>query len=131
MDRLFLDANVLFSAAYRPGAGVVRLWHTPEAVLITSEYAVEEARRNLSGPDQLLRLDELLESVERIPAVTPAPELREGVELRDKDWPILAGAVASNATHLITGDVRDFGTYFGRRLLGVLVQTPAAYLTSR
>ena len=28
MDRLFLDANVLFSAAYHPGAGLLRLYFT-------------------------------------------------------------------------------------------------------
>jgi len=26
MDRLFLDAHVLFSAAYRPNAGLLKLW---------------------------------------------------------------------------------------------------------
>jgi len=26
MDRLFLDANVLFSAVYRPNPGLLKLW---------------------------------------------------------------------------------------------------------
>lgn len=26
MDKLFLDANILFSAAYRSNAGLLRLW---------------------------------------------------------------------------------------------------------
>ena len=48
MDRLFLDANVLFSAAYRPNAGLLRLWRLPDVVLCTGRYALEEARTNLT-----------------------------------------------------------------------------------
>jgi len=36
MDRLFLDANVLFSAAYRPQVGLVRLWKLKDVVLCSS-----------------------------------------------------------------------------------------------
>ena len=130
MDRLFLDANVLFSAAYRPAAGVGRLWNLRGVVLLTSDYAVEEARRNLAEPDQLERLDELLESVRISRAVSLDPGLRDDIALREKDWPILGGAVAASATHLITGDRRDFGPYFGTTLLGVLITPPAEYLSS-
>ena len=130
MDRLFLDANVLFSAAYRGNAGVQRLWALPYAALVTSEYAVSEARRNLAAPEQLDRLDSLLEPIEVGPARTLDPTLRSDIELREKDWPILGGAVAARATHLITGDPRDFGPFMGRVVLGVLILTPARYLDS-
>ena len=129
MDRLFLDANILFSAAYRVDAGVTRLWALTDRVLLSSEYAIEEARRNLGTPDQLTRLDELLQSVERSAAVSLAPELRGEIRLRDKDWPILGGAVSAGASHLITGDKRDFGPYFGQRIFGVLILPPSEYLT--
>jgi hypothetical protein len=59
MDRLFLDANVLFSAAYRPGAGLLRLWKLRSVVLCSSRYALEEARANLSAESQHTRLAEL------------------------------------------------------------------------
>jgi predicted nucleic acid-binding protein len=130
VPRLFLDANVLFSAAYRADAGVRRLWSTEGVELVTSEYAVEEARRNLPDRSQQDRLDELLRDVERIAATTLALELRSGVELREKDWPTVAGALQASATHLITGDHRDFGPYFGKRILGVLIQTPSQYLAA-
>ena len=130
MDRLFLDANVLFSAAYRADAGVQRLWALPYATLVTSEYAVSEARRNLATPEQLSRLDRLLEPIEVGPARTLDPTLRRGIELREKDWPILGGAVAAGATHLITGDLRDFGPFLGQVVLGVLILTPPRYLNS-
>jgi len=59
------------------------------------------------------------------------PERRGAIELPEKDWPILGGAAAAGASHLITGDVRHFGPYSGERLLGVLVLTPADYLNGR
>ena len=131
MDRLFLDANILFSAAYRDGSGVQRLWSVPDSELVTSGYALEEATRNLPDPDQRERLDGLLESVEIVPAGVLDLDLRGDVQLRDKDWPILSGAVAAGATHLITGDIRDFGAYFGQQILGILILTPSQYLQAR
>jgi len=131
VDRLFLDANILFSAAYRSDAGVQRLWTAPNSELVTSDYAIEEATRNLADADQRERLDGLLESVEIVPARVLDPDLRADVQLRDKDWPILSGAVAAGATHLITGDVRDFGSYFGKEVLGILILPPSKYLLGR
>jgi predicted nucleic acid-binding protein len=128
VDRLFLDANVLFSAAYRPGAGVSRLWQVSGASLVTSAYAVEEARRNLPEEEQRIRLNGLLKTVEVGEAMMLPPELRGEVDLPEKDWPVLSGAAAAGATHLITGDVRHFGQYFGERLVGVLIMRPADYL---
>ena len=130
MDRLFLDANVLFSSAYREDAGVQRLWALGNVTLVTSEYAVNEARRNLATTEQINRLDRLLGSTEVGPSRTLDPALRGQIELRDKDWPILGGAVAAEATHLITGDLRDFGPFMGQVVLGVLILTPAQYLKS-
>lgn len=59
MDILFLDANVLFSAAYREGAGIAGFWDLDDVELITSQYAAEEVRRNLPEAHQKSRLDDL------------------------------------------------------------------------
>jgi len=48
MHRLFLDANILFSAAYRPDAGLVQFWKLKDTILCASRYAIEEARINLA-----------------------------------------------------------------------------------
>jgi predicted nucleic acid-binding protein len=130
VDRLFLDANVLFSAAYRADAGVARLWGLDSTVLLTSDYAVAEARRNLADEDQRERLDRLLRDLEVTSGGSIGPEDSEGIELPEKDWPIIGGAMAARATHLITGDVRHFGPHFGQKISGVLVMPPAQYLRS-
>lgn len=131
MDRLFLDANVVFSAAYRDDAGVARLWELSEATLVTSVYAIEEARRNLPKTEQIERLNTLVTDLEVTAASSLAESLRGDIELPEKDWPILGGAVGAGASHLITGDVKHFGPYFGKELLGVLVLSPATYLRGR
>ncbi len=132
MDLVFLDANVLFSAAYRPDAGLRRLWRLPGARLITSVYAVEEARRNLSNPGQRRELEELLGYVEVVPTAASTDHLLFcTIELPDKDRPVLLAAFGAGATHLLTGDFRHFGPYYGKRIEGVLVLSPEGYLSSR
>ena len=63
MDRLFLDANVLFAAAWRARAALERLWGLDGVELLSSGYAAEEARRNLETPAQRGRLTHLLRRV--------------------------------------------------------------------
>lgn len=43
------------------------------------------------------------------------------------DQPILRAAVEVKATHLLTGNHRDFGAAYGRRIAGVLILPPAEY----
>ncbi|MBI5510570.1 MAG: PIN domain-containing protein [Deltaproteobacteria bacterium] len=130
MDRLFLDANVLLSAAYRVDAGVRVLWTLHDAQLVTSSYAVQEARRNLAAPAQQQALDDLLKAV-RVVGHQSAQPLPGGVSLPAKDQPILAAAIDAKCTHLITGDVHHFGPLFGNQIGGVLILRPAAYAARR
>jgi predicted nucleic acid-binding protein len=130
MLRVFLDANVLFSAAYREGAGLLALWRIGGIRLLTSGYAAEEARRNLDSAARRGRLERLLASVE-IGAESPHTTIPTGARLPEKDEPILRAALAAGATHLLTGDIRDFGRLLGRRVGGVLVRTPGEFLRSR
>ena len=127
MDRLFLDANVLFSAAYREESPLRRLWKHPQAELITSTYALVEAERHLD-PTQRGRLGELVRHVEIVTDVVDY-DLPHGIALPRKDAPILAAAIAAGATHLITGDRRDFGAHYGETIGGVLVLPPRDYLS--
>lgn len=129
MERLFLDANVLFSAAYRPNAGLLRFWKLSNVVLCASHYVVEEAKINLAEDVQRRRLARLARSVQLFDS-TPRP-LPAVVSLPEKDWPVWFAAIDARATHLITGDLRHFGPYFGKTIEGILVMTPARYLKMR
>jgi uncharacterized protein len=55
-------------------------------------------------------------------------ELPEGVPLPEKDVPIPLAAIEARATHLLTGDLRHFGSYFGKRVKGILVLLSGEYL---
>jgi predicted nucleic acid-binding protein len=129
MDRLFLDANVLFSAAYRPNAGLLLFWKLSDVVLCSSEYAMEEARINLSEDAQRRRLARLAGGIQLFRA-TPH-QLPSGVSLPEKDRPILLAAIDAKATHLITGDLRHFRAYLGKNVEGILILTPSQYLKTR
>ncbi len=132
--RVFLDANVLFSAAYQEQAGLATLWKLRGVHLVTSLYAVQEAATNLNKEDAQSRLRDLIEEVEIIPDVLgidtrTLDELAE-IVLPDKDRPILAAAVAAKADFLLTGDIQHFGRYFGQLLCEVRVLRPAEFLKS-
>jgi uncharacterized protein len=125
MDRLFLDANILFSAADRPQAGLLRLWKLKDVTLCSSHHAREEARINLPERAQQNRLEKLARKIQWFDAVGDLPP---GVNLPAKDAPILLAAIEARATHLLTGDLRHFGAYFGKKFAGVLILLPADYL---
>jgi len=132
--KLFLDANILFTAA-RTSLGKAALiidWGEEGYwKLLTSDYAVEEARRNLErkSPASLPRLDELLRHIDIvIPSLSaPCPD-----SLPLKDRPIFQAAYTGAATHLLTGDLKDFGPVMNRPevTFGIIVQTVAEFLVS-
>ena len=126
MHRLFLDANVLFSAAYRTDAGLLKLWKLSEVTLCSSRYALAEAEFNLPEEAQRNRLARLAAAFQIVDAASR--DLPRGVSLPDKDVPILLAAMEARATHLLTGDVRHFGPYFGKTVEGIEILTPGEYL---
>ena len=128
MDRLFLDANVLFSAAYKPSSSLRQFWKLRNAVLCTSPYALEEASFNLEEYQQRRALRTLAENLDLFDAV-PRP-LPDGLSLPEKDAPIFLAAIAARANYLLTGDLRHFGAYFHRRFEGVMIMPPGDYLRS-
>ena len=129
MHRLFLDANVLFSAAYHPNVGLRQLWKLKRAVLCSSRYALEEARINLAEEEQRTRLIALSGKLHLYDAAQGS--LPRGVLLPEKDTPILLAAISARATHLLTGDLRHFGPYLGKKIEGITVLLPGDYLRLR
>lgn len=126
MDRLFLDANVLFSAAYLPGS--LQIWKLKNVGLCSSRYALEEARINLDTADQRTRLATLSEKMQFFEAAER--ELQRTISLPEKDVPIFLAAIEARATHLLTGDVRHFGPYLGKKIDGIFIVLPGEYVRS-
>ena len=121
IDRLFLDANILFSAAYG-SLGLNRFWEIAKkgrCTLFTSNYVVEEARRNLMNSEQLKKLDTYLSKVRIVPEVDP--DIPCPIELPIKDRPVMLAALSIKADYLITGDTIHFGKYFGQTVSGVKI----------
>lgn len=132
MTRVFLDSNVLFSAAYNPDSVLRDLWTLRDVTLITSEYAAKETRDNIPD-DARCRNDlrDLLARVERVMEAPPdAPNGQRAWDLPDADdVPILMAAIRSRCDYLLTGD-RHFAEFFGRSVEGVTVMKPTEFLRS-
>ncbi|OGT53856.1 MAG: hypothetical protein A3E84_05875 [Gammaproteobacteria bacterium RIFCSPHIGHO2_12_FULL_42_13] len=126
---VFLDANILFSAAYRENAGLTRLWKLKNTRLVSSYYAITEAERNLSASHQLQRLKTLINSLEVITNYNDSL-IPSNIKLNAKDRPILAAAISAKASFLMTGD-RDFEHLFGEKIMGVKIVTPSMYFSEQ
>lgn len=131
MQRVFVDANVLFSAAYNTKRQIANLWNLTDIEIVTSAYAAAEALRNLRRkyPGQVADLRALLSRTRLVPSASAIPA-GIGGQLHEKDHPILAAAIASRAGYLLTGD-EDFAPLFGRVIEGVLIIRPGDYLRLR
>ncbi|MCP5111280.1 MAG: PIN domain-containing protein [bacterium] len=127
MDRVFLDANILFSAAYHAASGLRRLWRLKGIQLLTSGYANQEAARNLHLIVHRRRLQQLIARLELV-AEAPDQRLPGRVVLPEKGRPILQAALNAGATHLLTGDKKHFGRHFGKSIASVRIATPAQYV---
>jgi predicted nucleic acid-binding protein len=127
MIRVFLDANILFSCAWREGSGIHRLWERSDLQLVTSPYALKEAESNLATkrPEALERLSRLASKVELSSAVGV---IGEGHGLPDKDLPILAAAAGADCKYLLTGDITHFGHLIGVETHGVRILTVSLFL---
>ncbi len=132
--RVFLDANILFTAAHNPAgkaAFVIELGSAGFFRLFTSEYAREEAFRNLSAKysASVPHLEKLLQQINTtlVDAGASFPDT-----LVAKDTSIFQAAVTCRATHLLTGDIKHFGEFMNRPevTFSIVVQTVAEFLTA-
>lgn len=132
MDRVFLGANVLFSAAYKPTSRLRTLWSLTHVTLLSSPYAVAEAELNLGKerPPAVMELQALLEKV-TVATTQETGALPQEITVVEKDKPILLAAISVKATHFLTGDKLHFGHLFGTCVEGVLILPPAAYLNKQ
>jgi len=126
--RVFLDANVLFSAAKSDGAvcQLLMLLEKSGHECCVDGYVIEEARRNLvaKAPDRVVALERLLSRMKTAGAQRSDVVLEVSLPLPAKDRPVLAAAIRQSCTVLITGDRRHFGALYGRTIRGVTIYSP-------
>ena len=132
--KLFLDANIIFTAAYSPEGSsrfLFSIAETGAVTLCTSRYALDEAKRNLAlkAKDKLPTLEKLLPHLAIVPEPQPDKVAWTALlPLPPKDAPIMAAALSGKADMLVTGDRRDFGHLLGTTCEGVLVLEPTETL---
>jgi len=118
--RVFLDANILFSASFPNSHLAEFLGGLQEhADLFSNAYALAEAERNIAAkqPKRLAVYQKFAASLKLVPLQI----FTLGVKLAEKDQPILCGAIACRADFLLTGDKKDFGHLYGKTVQGVKV----------
>ena len=128
--RIFLDANILYSAAKNDGAirqllsGLIRA----RQELWVDGYVVEHARRNLAvkAPESSDALEALIGRITLAPLATSTSVVDAGLGLPEKDRPVLAAAIQYRCHILVTGDRTHFGRLYGTVIAGVEVLPPAA-----
>lgn len=131
MERVFLDANVLVSAALKPGSRIASLWALPGVRLLASPHVLAEARRNVPEPNASARMEVLIDALAVLPAEPADFPIEDNPGLPPKDRPVLLAAIVSGADVLLTGDITHFGGCLGTTVNGVHVSLPGEYLRGR
>jgi len=130
---VFLDANILFSAALGGPSFdlLLELGRTGRVRLVTSPACGREARTNLERKrsDRIEALDDLVLSTIAVVPVDAAPQKAWAQGHVDRaDVHVLAAARALGADVLITGDVSHFGHLMERSRFPLRVRTVRAFL---
>lgn len=126
--RIFLDANILFSAAKSDGAIrelLQRLLDSGHACWV-DDYVVIEARRNLhaKGPEALTAFEVMFARLRVSPPQGSGRALTIADSLPEKDRPVLASACRLRCDALVTGDRSHFGAGYGKVFGGVTIHSP-------
>ena len=126
--RVFLDANILFSAAKSDGAvrRLLQLLDQAGHECCADGFVAEEARRNLAAkaPERLDALETLLSGLHMARAHARDAALEAALPLPEKDRPVLAAAIRHRCAALVTGDRTHFGPLYGKTLHGVKIHSP-------
>ena len=131
MDRVFLDANVIVSAALKPDSRLADLWHMKGVRLLASPHVVAEARRNVIEPAAVARLESLVDAMAILPREPADFEIAGDPGLPAKDRPVLLAAIVSGADYLLTGDLSHFAGCVSKPVAGVRTMLPGEYLRMR
>jgi predicted nucleic acid-binding protein len=126
--RIFLDANLLFSAAKSDGAvrKFIKLLLENGHTLTADPYIQEEAQRNIQKKYSQCMPDlvSIIRKISVLPHVTQPTMLDPSIKLDEKDRPVLAAAISADCRMLVTGDAAHFGALYGKTVQGVTILSP-------
>ena len=126
--RIFLDANILFSAAKSDAAirRLLRLLADRGHQCTLDSYVSEEARRNVAAkcPEAMPFLHALRARMPRVNAHAGELSPDAALLLPEKDRPVLAAAIRQGCAALVTGDSTHFGALYGKTIQGVTIHSP-------
>ena len=129
--RIFLDANVLFSAGKSSGAVRTFLLQLKSSghTLVADGFVVGEARRNLEAkfPTAMKDFEALMKDMEASAKVCGPLRTETAPELPEKDRPVLAASIYHRCQVLLTGDKMHFGPLYGQTIEGVEIHSPASF----
>lgn len=137
MDKLFLDANVVFSAVCSSSGAssfLFQLAKKKKIILFSSFYAVNEAKVNVErklGQDKLILLYELISEFKKVDNFAPVFDGKYENFIVEKDIPILVGAENMAVDFLITLNKKDFmNAKIAKLKLPFKILSPGEYLRS-
>lgn len=139
MDKLFLDANIIFSAVCsNSGASnfLFQLAKRKKVIWFSNFYAVNEAKVNVErklGQDKLILFYRLISEFKKIGGLNI--KVLGGEKYRnlivEKDIPILVGAENMEADFLLTLDKKDLmNAKIAKLTLPFKIMSPGEYLRS-
>lgn len=129
MDRIFLDASILFSAAQVMN-GLHPLWEIAEqgrCKFFSSHYAIEKAKRNLYDKKLKERLEQLLSTVNIVLEVDQRAYCP--VHLTESSRAVLLSAISSGSDYLITAELSSYTEILGKQISGVTPISVRDYLS--
>jgi predicted nucleic acid-binding protein len=126
--RIFLDANILFSAAKSNGAirRLLELLLEAGHECCVDGYVIEEARRNLvaKASEAINVLEVLLRRLSAVSVQQQQIVFETKPPLPEDDRPVLGAAIHNRCAALVTGDRAHFGALYGKSVDGVTIHSP-------
>ena len=93
----------------------------------TTPSSDDDSRANLLSTIES-QTTRLCHAVDVVSVLPPQGALSILAKLPENDRPILWAAISLRATHLLSGDFKAFGRFYGQTIEGVAIMPPAAYL---
>lgn len=126
--RIFLDANILFSAA-NPLGSIRQFLNVVRAAghqCWADEHVIREAHRNLflKQPERVADFERLLTEIHCAAKLPSPPPHRLEAPLPENDRRVLAAAIALECDALVSGDQTHFGPLYGKTVDGVKIYSP-------